>query len=260
MNFKNIMKKQVFEKIIKKKEFSRLPRKEVELAFRKFDKEKYIDEEKVKLTRNLLRKVFSAFTSQKILSLKDKTPEWVLRKHMSTRERLAYYNQIYQRILPESENITIFDLGAGVNGFSYNYFKNTSKVKYIAIEAIGQLVDLMNYYFVKEKFNAKAIHLSLFELDKVKKIIKNEKKPRIVFLFKTIDSLEILQRDYSKKLILEISKLVEKIIVSFATKSMGRKRRFRVKRTWIISFIEQNFKVLDDFELAGERYLIFKSS
>ena len=41
----------------------------------------------------------------------------------------------------------IFDLGAGINGFSYNYFPKG--VYYVGIEAMGQLVDLMNYYAMK---------------------------------------------------------------------------------------------------------------
>ena len=56
---------ELIKKIIMKKEFSQLPEKDVVLAFEKFNMEKYSDEEKVKLTRNLLRKVFSSFTSRK---------------------------------------------------------------------------------------------------------------------------------------------------------------------------------------------------
>ena len=48
---------------MQKKEFSKLPIKDVELIFDRFDKENYLDEEKIKLTRNILRKVFSSFTS-----------------------------------------------------------------------------------------------------------------------------------------------------------------------------------------------------
>ena len=61
------MKKQLIQKIIQKKEYSQLPVKDVELAFEKFDKDKYSDEEKVKFTRKLLREIFSSFTSQKLV-------------------------------------------------------------------------------------------------------------------------------------------------------------------------------------------------
>tara|TARA_Y100000296_G_scaffold84251_1_gene117075 strand:+ start:602 stop:1372 length:771 start_codon:yes stop_codon:yes gene_type:complete len=253
-------KAELIKKITMKKEFSQLPKKDIILAFEKFDKDEYSDEEKFKFTRDLLRKVFSAFTSRKILSLKDKNEEWILKKHLSTRERFSHYEEIYLKLLKNfNKNATVMDLGAGVNGFSYNYFKKIKfNINYIAIESIGQLVSLTNNYFKENKIKAKAIHLSLFELEKIKKIIIKTKKPRIVFLFKVIDSLEMLERDYSKKLISEISPLVDKIVLSFATKSMIKRKKFKVRRNWIINFIKENFKIIDDFEIRDERYIIFK--
>ena len=181
-------KQELIKKIMQKKEFSELPMKDVKLAFEQFNKEKYLDEEKIKLTRNLLRKVFSAFTSQKILVLRDKPFEWILKKHLSTRERLSYYEKVYKKILKGMDKkLTVIDLGAGINGFSYNYFKKTGfDVNYIAIEAIGQFVKLTNHYFDAQKIKGKAIHLSLFELEKIKKSIKKFPKQKVIFLFKTI--------------------------------------------------------------------------
>jgi len=253
------MKKEIYEKIIQKKEFSQLPKRDVEMAFGYFDKKEFGDEEKIKLTRNLLRKIFSAFTSQKILKLKDKSAKWVLRKHLSTKERLDFYEEVYRRTLKgEKKKLSIIDLGAGVNGFSYEYFSKLGyDVNYLGVEAMGQLVDLMNDYFFKEKFNAHALHLSLFELEKIKDVINLTLKPRIVFLFKTIDSLEMMERNYSKDFLNTITPLVGRVVVSFATKSLIKRSRFKVKRNWIVNFIEENFNVLDDFEIGAERYLIF---
>ena len=64
-------KQELIKKITEKKEFSNLPEIDVKLAFEKFENDKYLDEEKIKFTRDLLRKVFSAFMSQKILSIKE---------------------------------------------------------------------------------------------------------------------------------------------------------------------------------------------
>jgi len=260
--FNNIMDKKIYEKITQKKEFSELPKKDVGLAFEKFDKENYCDEEKIKFTRNLLRNVFSGFTSLKLLNIKNKSPAWILNKHLSTRERFEYYEEIYKRIFNGvGKNLSVIDLGAGVNGFSYGFFKKLGfNVCYTAIESMGQLVKLMNCYFLENKLNAKAIYLSLFETGKVKNIIMKEKNLRIVFLFKVIDSLEMLERDYSKKLISEITPLVKKVVVSFATRSMGRRKNFRANRKWLVDFIRNNFFILDDFEFAGERYLVFRET
>jgi len=252
------MKKEILEKIREKREFSQLPEKDIELAHENFAKRQVSDDEKIKLTKELLRKNFSAFVSPKLLSLKNKEPEWILRKHISTRERLPFYKEIYKRIFSEYKTVSVIDLGAGINGFSFDFFKEAGvKVKYTAIESVGQLVELMNFYFKKNKLNGKSITLSLFEKEKVKKIIQEEKKPRVIFLFKVIDALENVKRDYSKELISELAPLADKFVLSFATKSLGNRKSFGAKRIWILDFVKENFKILDDFEIGGERYLVF---
>ena len=258
-------KKEILEKIIQKKEFFELPKKEIEKAFSKFEKRQTSEEEKIRLTRDLLRKIYFSFGSRKLLNpriLEKKSVEQVLNKHFSTRERLPYYEEVYGKIFKtektEEEGRIVFDFGAGINGLSYKYFKD--KPKYFGIEAVGQLVKLMNFYFKKEKLNAKALHLSLFELEKIKNLLKKEggKGKKVVFLFKTIDSLEVIERDFSKKFLREISPLVDEIVVSFATRSLIKRIRFKAKRSWLINFLRENFKVLDDFEVPGERYIIFR--
>jgi hypothetical protein len=252
-------REKLIEKIIKKKEFSDLPKKDVEMAFSKFDDKKYLDEEKIKFTRDLLRKVFSVFTSKKILSLKNKDAEWILKKHFSTRERLNYYEKVYSRIFKNFKKATVIDLGAGINGFSYDYFKKVNcDVNYVGVEAMGQLVNLMNNYFIRNKISGNAIQESLFSLNEIKKIIKKTKEPRIVFLFKVFDSLEMLERNYSKKFLLEISQFSEKIVISFAIFSLVSRRKFNAQRKWLTDFLKENFKILDDFEIGGERYIVFK--
>ena len=268
-------KQEIINKITQKREFSQLPKKDVELAFSHFEKREVSDEEKIKLTRELLHKVFGAFTSRKLLSPKNKNEEWILRKHLSTMERLPYYTEVYKRIFSgfeKNKEISIIDLGAGVNGISYKYLNNLNfKVNYIGVEAVGQLVSLMNNYFENsprddtavpsgepKKLNAQAIHGSLFELEKIKKIILKTKKPRIIFLLKVLDSLEMLEIDYSKKILKEITPLADKVVISFATRSMIKRKRFLVNRNWILDFIKENFEILDDFEIGGERYLCFK--
>lgn len=253
------MNKKTLQKIREKREFSQLPEKDIEMAYEHFAKRQASEEEKINLAKELLRKIFSVFMSRKLLSLKNKEPEWILRKHISTRERLPYYEEIYERILKTYPQVSIIDLGAGINGFSYKFF-NKRSLNYTAIESVGQLVDLMNFYFKKEKISGKAYHLSLFEFEKVKEIIKKEKKPRIVFMFKVIDALESFEENYSKELIKKIVPLADKVVISFATRSLGSRERFKAKRNWIVDFIKNNFNVSDDFEIGGERYIIFEKT
>ena len=246
---------QIIQKIMEKPELRQLPIEDVEMALSLCTKKGNSDEENIECTRETLHNVYGAFSSRKLFVPRERTPEWILKKHLSTRERLSYYNEIYKRIL-HGKKVTIFDLGAGVNGFSLGFIP---KAKYVGIEGIGQLVNLMNLYFKKQKFNAKAIHLSLFQLEKIKSLIKKEKGTKIVFLFKVLDSLETLKRDYSKELLLEITPLVDNIVVSLATRSMVSRKRFNVKRSWIVDFIQESFKITDDFERGGERYIVFEN-
>jgi hypothetical protein len=249
------MDDKIYNKIIAKKEFSMLPKKDVGNAFEKFNYEKYPDYEKVKLTRNLLRKVFGAFSGRRLFSRRLKDSSWILNHHISTKERAPYYNKIYQRLLINF-NGTIFDLGCGVNGFSYYYFPN--KIRYIGIEAIGQFVNLTNDYFKQNKINGKIYHESLFETKRIKEIIEKYSGEKIVFLFKVIDSLEVMERDYSKKLLNEIIPKVDKFVISFATRSLYSKKKFKTNKKWLIDFIKSNFKIIDDFAFGFERYLVLE--
>ena len=255
-------KKNLIKKIMEKPELKDIPIEDVEMALSLCAKRNNSDEENIEKTRKLLHDVYGAFGSRKLLvnsskrgQIKERTAEWILRKHLSTRERLPYYGEIYSRILRDFKG-TIFDLGAGVNGFSLMFIPKT---KYIGVEGVGQLVNLMNGYFKKQKFNAKAIHLSLFQLEKLKELIKKEGGAKIVFLFKVLDSLETLKNDYSKELLLEITPLAEKVVVSLATRSMIKRKPFKVKRNWITDFIQERFKITDNFELGGERYIVFEN-
>ena len=247
----------IYLEIIKKKDFSKLPKKDVEMAWSKFSKRQVSENEKIRLTRELLHKVYGAFSSKKLLSPKEKPASWILRKHISTRERLGFYEEVYSKLLKDFEKGSVVDLGAGVNGFSYEYFKKG--IKYVGVEGVGQLVDLTNSYFKKNKFNARTIHESLFDLNKMKKLIEKVKKPKVIFLFKVLDSLEMLEGDYSKKLLEGIVPLAEMVVVSFATKSMNKRKKFKVNRNWILNFIKDNFNLIDDFEIGSERYVVFNN-
>ncbi len=255
-------KYEIIKKIMQKKEFSQLPLRDVELALEKFDKPRNAEFQKIKLTRNFLRDIFSSFSSRKLLSpKKEKSAEWHLMKHKSTKERFPHYKEVYGRIFHGIRKCSIIDLGSGVNGFSYGFFKEAGlkSPKFIAVEAIGQLVDSVNYFFGKNRISGKAVHLSLLEIDKVKELVESQPPPRIALLLKTIDSLETAKRNHSKELIRCISPLCERIAVSFATMSMGKRKKFSVNRNWILNFIRENFEILDDFELNGERYIVFNT-
>ena len=269
-------KQDLIKEIKKKKEYSSIPDSEVEKILDIFDKEKYAEKEKFKLTREMLMKLFSGTMSKKLLSpkiLEKKSGDEVLKKHLSTRERFENYEEIYSMIfnsldLNRDKEVSVIDLGAGINGLSYNKFPEDYDVNYVGIEIVGRLVDLMNEYFKKQGLleegkegKAKAIQESLFNLRAVEKIIKNTEKPRVIFLFKILDSLEFRERDYTKKLLLELKNMeggIQGFVLSFSTESFIKKEKFKAKRKWIQNFLKENFQEVENFGLGGERYVVFK--
>jgi len=151
---------ELVKKVKGKKLYTSLPDKDVITALNRFYKNEQLDdEEKIKKTRDVLRRAFSGFAGLKLLKWKNATPEEILKKHLSTRERYGKYLEIYSRLLQSlHEKISIIDLGAGVNGLSYSFFEKTGKkVDYIGIEAVNELVGFMNSYFGEEKINGKAL-------------------------------------------------------------------------------------------------------
>ncbi len=217
-----------------------------------------MDSEKIKLVREFLGKTYSAFFSERILSSKAREKEegWFLKRHSSTWERFNFYKEVYFRLLKDfRKEATIFDLGCGINGLSYCYFPK--KVNYVGVEAIGQLVKIGNEFFSREKISGKVVHASLFDLKKLLDVLKKGFKPKVIFLFKVLDSLEAVEKNYSKTFLKKIVPLSSRVVVSFATKSLRKKTRFKVNRNWIFNFINENFEILDDFEIGGERYLVF---
>lgn len=253
-------RQELLEKIRDRRMYRSLPFADISAALDSIDKKTLTDEERIKKTRDVLRRAFSSFAGRKLLNWKGRSPEEILAKHLSTRERLPHYEEIYSRLLSHlPEKLSVLDLGAGVNGLSYPFFARVGKtVSYVGVEAVGELVTFMQAYFSSAKISGEAHHVSLFELGKVKELMEKTKKPRVIFLFKTIDSLEALERNYSKRFILETLPLVDRFVVSFATKSMMRRRSFHATRKWLTDFLEKETNILDDFEVGGERYIVFE--
>lgn len=255
------MDQEIYEAIVRKKEFSEIPRTDVERAWKQFERRQTSDAHKIKLTRDLLRKLFSGFGGKKLLVWKDKSAEEILKKHLSTRERFSFYEEVYERILKRlPKEISVIDLGSGVNGFSYAFFEKVGKkVDYLGVEAVGQLIDLQNEFFSAKKFSARGEKGTLFELGRMKEFISEMKKPRVVFMFKVVDALEKLERNFTKTFLKEIMPLVERVVISFSTESWMKRKKFFVQRTWLIKFVkESGWQFVDDFNLGGERYLVIE--
>ena len=244
----------VIEEVKNKREFSGLPDSIVERTFKKISESD--SEERVKGARRDLRKYFGVFLTNRILKPKNIMDyEAILKNHKSSMKR--DYSLFYERINNEiGVDVVggVIDLGCGVNGFSYPYLRKVfGDVRYVGVEASGQLVDNTNIFFDRSGLGdfGDVVHGDLFDVDFVKGILKSEDKPRLVFLFQVVDALENIEKDFSKKFLFEIKKNCEFIVLSMPMISLSGKE-LRVKRSWVVDFLEENFEVLNKFELDGE--------
>ena len=246
------------DEVKKKREFSGLPNSVVERALG-------LSEGDVKNTRALLRKYFGVFLTNRVLKGKG----GLLVVHMSSKKRdyQKFYSKIFEVVRGcerRGEDFddcrhrgvgSVVDLGCGVNGFSYEYLPRG--VSYIGVEAAGQLVDLTNDYFDEKGYDGRVLHGDLFDVGFVKKILKDAGKPRVVFMFQVVDALENLERDFSKEFILEVAKECKWIVLSLPTESLGGRKKFAVRRKWIVDFLKNNFVIEKDFVSNGERVIRF---
>jgi hypothetical protein len=240
----------LIEEVKKKREFSGLPDSIVERALDKNEKD-------VKKTRAFLRKYFGVFLTNRVLKGKR---EEVLGSHISSKKRNydVFYREIFE--MTGTDYDCVFDLGCGVNGFSYPILKEyLRKVSYLGVEASRQLVDNMNLFFRENKFDAKAICGDLMDLKFVGSIFERCNGKKMAFLFQLVDALENLEKNFSKKFILEVSKSCETVVLTLPIESLSGRTRFEVRRKWISDFLKDNFEVLKDFDLFGERIILLKT-
>jgi len=241
------MNKKLILDVKKKKEFSLLPDSIVEraLALSEFD---------LKATRAFLRKYFGVFLINKVFKGKD---ENVLKFHLSTRKR--DYDDLYKKLFSYEKFKSIIDLGCGVNGFSYNFLrKYFGDVNYIGVEAVGQIVENTNKYFQVMGFeNAILLKKDLFYFDF--KFLKQIEGPKFVFLFQVADALEIFEKNFTKKFLLNLKNILEekdKIVLSVPLKSLSSGLK-KASGKWAFEFIKEHFYVFDEFEMFDERFIVF---
>ena len=243
----------LIKKIKEKREFSKLPDSIVE-------KVAIIMKGDVKKSRALLRKYFGVFLTNRILKGKGSYDE-ILKAHMSSKKR--NYLEFYKEIFQGKGFSSVIDFGAGANGYSYPYLREVfGDVNYFAVEAGGQLVENMNKFFDENHFSGRAICGDLMDLKFVNSVLKKVSGKKIIFMFQVVDALENLERDFSKKFLVNLLKQLNKgdlIVLTLPTESLGGRKKFAVRRKWIIDFLEKNFEIVKDFRMNGERIVVIKN-
>lgn len=218
-------------------------------------------EEIIKKIRTELREVYGVFIQEdykkrfKLLEELNKNPSLenynkILVLHKSSQERLPYYSVVYKKIF-EITGIPkkLVDFACGLNPFSYPYLG--CKPKYAACDLAEKDLEFIQDYFRIMNINGCVKKVDLIK-DEVSELTKGVD---LVFLFKTLDSLEAVKWGNSEALLSKIN--AKHLVVSFSTKSLGGKKTIKKdKRAWFERLVRKLGYKTQSFEVPGELFYV----
>lgn len=217
-----------------------------ELEQKNFNPKSKEFKEIIKHTRKKLRDYYGSYnTTITNLKKEELNTTDLLKKHLSTRERIADFEKVSEFI---GNKKSILDLGCGYNPFFYNQLK--SKPKYLASDISNDLEHIKKY-FEQEKINGDILKLDLTDEDDLKKLNEISKDYEVTLLLKVLDPLEKQKKNISKKVFENINS--KEIIVSFSTMSIGGRVPIKSKRTWFYKLIKD--LKYEELELDLEKYI-----
>jgi len=222
----------------------------------------------IKEIRAILHKSYSSFQTKKktkkykyLEELKQNKNKETINKllslTLSTKERINDYEFIYKNIFKITKKPkTIIELGCGLNPLSFPYM-NIDFLNYYAYDIDEEDRRFLNKYFkiMKNKINGKAEILDLRNNKKLSKIPFSD----IIFLFKVIDIIDKENHKPSEKLIQILIKKTKFIVISFALKTITRKKMNFPKRKWfelMLNRLNLNYKI---FKTDNEIFYIIKT-
>lgn len=226
------------------------------------EKNKYF-KEIVKRVRDELRIVYGSFLTndfnKKEKFLEDKENiENVMAVHKSTKERLEFYDEIYEKIFNWYMPKKIADLACGLNPLSYFKIKDKiDDVEYFASDLSTQDMNFLQFFFDEFNINgcAKSYDITTLEILKDKDFQSSD----LVFLFKALDSFESVKKNISKELLEGIE--AKKIVVSFPTKSLMSKIEFKKeRRNWFYNFLNKKNWEYEEFEVDNEMFILISKN
>ncbi len=193
----------------------------------------------IKHVRSVLRKSYGMFVVdasqrgnilERMRSLSDTDAHTeMLRTHESTKERMAIYPELYEKIFKiTGKPKSILDLGCGMNPFSYPFLK--AHPSYYASDISKEDCNLINSYFKKINITGEAIPIDLREIDKGN-ILMFFPKTDVCFLFKVLDTIETTGHKLAEKLVNSINS--DFIVASFSTKTLSKEDMRHPYRGWV---------------------------
>lgn len=213
-------------------------------------------EDMLKSVRKTLREVYGMFILDSDLdeAMEDLEEDQslanhmaMLSKHRSSKERLPFYEQIYEEILDATDGFdSVLDVACGLNAFSYPFIPG--EPAYHACDISPEICDRIDHYFSMRGVDGEAFVLDLLSFDPARLPDAD-----VCFMFKTLDSLEHLARDYSQVLFDVIP--CEYFVVSFARQSLGGQEIPDGKRKWFEDLAEE----FTTFSVPNEKFYVVES-
>ncbi len=215
-----------------------------ELLAKPFNEKSAVTKLIVKDIRAQLRRVYGLFRTQGTVTRADidtfyqnkqtdKALRVLLSLHHSTRERLGFYQEMYQQIFRATgEPTSIIDLGCGLNPLSLPLM-GLSEVKYYALDISKQEIAVLDYFFsrIKRDYQAIRANASLLDISNVEGV-RRLPASDVCFMFKVTDHLD---KGRGHKMTEEVLKAVPAkfVVISFATKTMSGKEMTAPRRGWV---------------------------
>ena len=202
----------------------------------------------VKNVRALLRRVSGSFEidnkDRENLIAQNKIQE-VLATHSSTKERLEYYDEIYNKIFAiTGKPKTVLDLGCGLNPLS---FPDRNSL-YYACDINKDNLKLVEKYFQKNNIKGKIFFCDLTKID------NSFPKADVCFLFKVLDIIESKGHKTAEKIITSLS--CKYVVVSFATKTLSGRKMNHPERIWFERMLGRLNLKWTKFEVENEMFYV----
>jgi len=160
----------------------------------------------------------------------------ILETHISTKERLPYYETLYKDIfgligVPNS----IFDIGCGLNPISIPFMESAglklSKIRYCATEMSLEDTNFIGNFFMKFKMESE-----VFPCNIVKEYGLLSKYPcDVCFAFKLFDVLESQEENISYKIIESLK--CKYLVASFSMKNIKNQKMKRTSVSYFERFL-----------------------
>ncbi len=200
---------------------------------------------------NERKKLVEQFCEEKDAKKQEQLLIKILETHASTKERLAIYSKLYEKIFEITQKPKkIMDLGCGINPFSIMFMK-LEKCAYYAYDiSKDEIATLQEFFNSYDKVTGKAEVLDIQHFSKLPKV-------DVALLLKMTDVLDRGKGHKATETV--ITKIPSSfVVVSFPTITMSGKKMNFPRRKWIELLCERlNYKQ-SRFTLGNELFYVIK--